>query len=412
MDVGRTLLESPDADERSGFDAVARRARRESAATLAIIGVPTLGTDKLFCVAADGDGAQALLGRSLGVVPGALCTLRQDGKSIVMESPSAVIEDVENYVPPAPPDGDEPAVGRGATLLAALGRPGEGQGVLVLVRGPGADAFSQTEIGMSEVFGSHVALALELARAHRLREQQAVFGDRDRIARDLHDLVIQRLFAAGLSMQSLRRFTDDAVALDRIATVTGELDDTIRQLRDTIYSLRGTGSTETSLSSRILRVVQDNPTVHGAARLRFAGPIDVAVGDELAGHLLAVLTEGLSNAARHSQARSVEVSVSAGLGGVELEVVDDGVGFSTPSRRGGLATMSERAAICGGRMELQSSPGNGTRLSWFVPGPAEEAEEEQPPVRNAAPGRPSPRRPRPGSGAGNPASPASRTRSS
>jgi signal transduction histidine kinase len=191
-----------------------------------------------------------------------------------------------------------------------------------------------------------------------------LFTDRERIARDLHDLVIQRLFAAGLSIQSLRRYTQDPVAHGRIAAVTTELDDTIRELRDTIYSLRTEEANE-SLTGRILRAVQDSSRSAAVRpRVAFSGPVDEAVPENVAAHLLPVLSEGLSNAIRHSEADKIQISVSAEPERVELLISDNGKGFNKPERISGLANIRRRADLLGGRCTIESAPGNGTTVKW------------------------------------------------
>ncbi len=386
-DMGRDLLK-PDGDNL--LELVARRALRVSGARLAVVGYPADGS--LYCLAAVGDGGDDLLGRTVRVNPGALTAVRTTGLSSV--EPSLPVRSPEVQL-----------AATGPTLVAALGPIGDGQGVIMLSRAVGADTFSRTDREMSAVFGAQVSLALELATAHRMREEQAVLGDRDRIARDLHDLVIQRLFAAGLSMQSLRRFTNDPVALDRISAVTTELDETIRELRDTIYSLRGMDQTAGTLSSRILGVVKDGSDgLSFTPRIRLSGPLDsAALTEDLRGNLLAVLTEGLSNACRHAGATAIDVSVDVDKGRISLVIADNGRGFSASVRRSGLENLRRRAELCAGRFTVKTVPGDGTRLRWSAP-----VGEASVGVRRRA----SSRTPRPGSDAENPASPEATTRSS
>jgi len=223
---------------------------------------------------------------------------------------------------------------------------------------------------MGSVFGAHVAMALELTRINRVREQQAVFGDRDRIARDLHDVVIQRIFAAGLSLQSIQRFTNDAKALERIAMVTEELDGTIREVRRTIHSLSGVSPTKETLNSRILSAIKEKTEwLAFSPGVNLSGPLNEDIGVLLSESLLAVISEGLSNAVRHSGATSIDVSVKVGQGQVKLRISDNGQGFSGPVKRSGLDNLKQRAKTCGGRMALSSVPGGGTRLVWSAPIP-------------------------------------------
>lgn len=361
-DMARDLPAPFDEAEETGLDLVAQRALAVSGAELVVIGFPA--EDSLYCLAAVGTGAEQLLGRTVIVRSGALAQVRTTGLSSVQPHLPLLTPNV------APGDRPDAMLREtGPTLVAALGPMGDGQGVILLSRAVGTGSFSVTDLEMSAVYGVQVALALELATAHRMREEQAILGDRDRIARDLHDLVIQRLFAAGLSMQNLRRFTNDPVALDRINSVTTELDETIRELRDTIYSLRGMSQTTGTLSSRILAVIKDAAdALPFAPRIRLSGPIDAPeVTEELRGNLLAVLSEGLSNAARHAGATTIDIAVKAEAGQVKIVIADNGRGFSELVRRSGLDNLRRRADLCGGEFTVKSAPGEGTRLRWSVP---------------------------------------------
>jgi signal transduction histidine kinase len=212
-----------------------------------------------------------------------------------------------------------------------------------------------------------------------MKEQQAVSLDRDRIARDLHDRVIQRLFAAGLSMQSLRRYTDDPIALERLSMVTVELDKTIQELRATIYSLQVGSHDPDTMSSKILTAIKEaSGGLEFSPHVRFSGPIDARLGDMLSDNLLAVISEGLSNIVRHSGATSVEITVGVDRGRVRLVMRDDGRGFRYPSRRSGLENLRQRAKLCHGRFDVRSVPGEGTRLLWSAPIPADASPAEPP----------------------------------
>lgn len=255
----------------------------------------------------------------------------------------------------------------GTALCCRL--PGEGdRRFLIIGRALGATPFTDVDREMMSVFASHVSLALELLRIHRQREQEAVFGDRDRIARDLHDLVIQRLFAAGLSIQSLRKYTPDAEALNRISAVTTELDATIRELRDTIYSLRSVPQVTPTFTSTVFSLVADAFDGHDLDPvLQLSGPLDAAVDDERADHVRAVLLEGLSNALRHAEAHAITVTLSAKGERLELRITDDGRGFENPGRSSGLANMKRRAELCAGTLSVTSTPGGGTDVRLEIP---------------------------------------------
>ena len=256
----------------------------------------------------------------------------------------------------------------GPLLVAALGRKSSECGLLILARPAGAALYLQADIQSSAVFGSRVGLALGLVRARERREEQLLSTDRDRIARDLHDLVIQRLFGAGLSMQSLRRYIPDPVAQDRISAVTAELDNTIHELRDTIYSMRTGHGQKEPLTGLIMRTIHEGiRNSEFSPKVQLTGPVDEAVPDAVVEQLLPVLSEGLSNAVRHSGADEIDITLTAGTDGVELRIADNGCGFENPLRVSGIANMKHRAVALGGECSIKSSPGRGTRLTWSAP---------------------------------------------
>ncbi|MFJ6078071.1 GAF domain-containing sensor histidine kinase [Pseudarthrobacter sp. NPDC092419] len=347
----RLITAGAPADTRT-LDQVAEAALRVSDAALAVVAVA--GVDGVLrCRSAIGE--QGLQSGQEIPSPDVVESVMETGESRLVRDPRVVL-------------GEGAAEKLGPVLVCALGRRGTGNGVLLLARPKGAASFNQADIDSSSLFGSRIGVALDLAHVNALREQNLLFTDRERIARDLHDLVIQRLFAAGLSMQSLRRYTADPVAHERIAAVTGELDDTIRELRDTIYSLRTGELDREPLTRRVLRVVQEGSRGQAVRpTVAFAGSVDSLVPEEVAGHLLSVLSEGLSNALRHSEAGAVAISVTAGGGSVDLMVEDDGKGFDPPDRESGLANMRSRAALLGGSCNIDSTPGSGTRIRWSAP---------------------------------------------
>ncbi|MHA7240344.1 sensor histidine kinase [Arthrobacter sp. TMS1-12-1] len=228
--------------------------------------------------------------------------------------------------------------------------------------------FTDVDHDMVRTFTSHASLALELLRAHRWRAQEAVFGNRDRIARDLHDLVIQRLFAAGLSIQVLRGHLTDRKALERIGTVTTELDATIREMRDTIYSLRSVPRITSTFSAGIFALVAT--TVEGHLPhpvLHLSGPLDAAVDPELADHVQGVLRESLSRALRHAAARSIMITLQAHPDRLEMGVTDDGRGLTDPSSWPGLARMQRQAELCDATLSISSTHGQGTQVLLVAP---------------------------------------------
>ncbi|MGH3355709.1 MAG: GAF domain-containing protein [Nocardioidaceae bacterium] len=259
-----------------------------------------------------------------------------------------------------------------AMLVPFTGPGGAGGALLVGSSTPQGDRWlEESDVKALRGFAAQVALALDRAQAQEDRAALAVFADRDRIARDLHDLVIQRLFATGLSLQGLARLVKDAGAAQRLGTVVDDLDETIRDIRGTIFELGRTDDVQ-DLRGQIRDVVADAEMTLGfRPRLTLQGPLDTLVPDAVRPHLLAVLVEALSNAARHAEAGHVEVRVGVkgedGTGLVVATVRDDGKGFGAQERESGLRNLRERAASVGGTFEVESAVGEGTTLQWQAP---------------------------------------------
>jgi signal transduction histidine kinase len=249
------------------------------------------------------------------------------------------------------------------------------RGALVIGRLVGRQAFDAEELDMATTFANHAAVALELADARSNEQRIILLEDRDRIARDLHDHVIQRLFAAGLGLDGLVG-TVPAPADQRIGAVVDEIDATIRQIRTSIFELRGNlGPTIGSVRTQLLGLIEEvQPMLPVEPQVIFVGPVDAVISDEVADDLLAVLREALTNIARHAGASSVRIQLSASTSEAHLEIADDGVGLRTATRRSGLANLRQRAQLRGGTMTIESpayaAPDRpGTRLHWTVPLP-------------------------------------------
>ncbi len=243
-------------------------------------------------------------------------------------------------------------------------------GVLLVVRAGTGAPFDAEDIRMVEGFAAQAALALELARARADREQLALLADRERIARDLHDHVIQRLFAVGMSLQAVTGALEEGMVLTRIDSAVDELDATIRQIRSAIFSLEVQARRQPAgTRSRVLQVANEATAALGfSPRLQFSGPIDTRVPEAVVPDLLAVVREGLSNIARHAQATTAEVRLQVGD---ELVVCisDDGRGLGPTRRRSGLRNLQARATQRGGSFDLGDVPGGGLLLRWTVPLP-------------------------------------------
>jgi signal transduction histidine kinase len=222
---------------------------------------------------------------------------------------------------------------------------------------------------MLVTFATQAGIALELAAHRRQAERVAVFEDRDRIARDLHDLVIQRLYATGMSLQGTMSLVSSQEAAGRISTAVDALDETIKEIRASIFALQTRQDTKPpGLRTRILQVADEASGILGfPPALQLDGQLDDTVPEYIAEQLLGALREALSNAARHSGATRVDVEVHAGAE-VVLLVRDNGSGMPRAlSRRSGLANLEERARKLGGTFRIESAEGRGTELDWRVP---------------------------------------------
>lgn len=235
-------------------------------------------------------------------------------------------------------------------------------------RSGGLESFHEVDPSWLERFAAQAGLALEVAQARDASQRLAVLEDRDRIARDLHDLVVQRLFGVCLGLESTSRRTNDGEAAERLTSAVDDLDATIKDIRRTIFEL-GAVQAATDIQSEVTRVVERaRRTLGFRPDLRFEGPVRTMVGADVAPDLLAVLGEALSNVARHAGATSSQVVLAVGER-IGLSVTDDGCGPSEGAVESGLANLRHRAQARGGTFEFGPGPAGGTRLVWSVPRP-------------------------------------------
>ncbi|HTK63707.1 MAG TPA: ATP-binding protein, partial [Pseudonocardia sp.] len=218
-------------------------------------------------------------------------------------------------------------------------------------------------------FATQASMAIELAEARAEQQRSAMFEERDRIAADLHDHVIQRLFATGLSLQSVTAGMVPGRGRDRVMTAITDLDDTIKQIRTSIFQLNRAPSVGGSdVRARMLEVVTTlTPVLGFEPAIRFDGVFENVLDEPVVEDLLAVLREALSNVARHAGASSVVVNATTGGGRLELEVIDNGCGLGPTTRRSGLGNLRHRAENHGGTFTLTGNEPSGTRLTWSVP---------------------------------------------
>jgi signal transduction histidine kinase len=241
--------------------------------------------------------------------------------------------------------------------------------VLLAFNRPGRPTFDRHSVTSLDAFAAQVAVSLELAERRHDATRLALLEDRERIARDLHDVVIQRLFAIGLMLEGASHSIAELDAGKRVSRAVDELDQTIKEIRTTIFGLQApTGADYASLRARTVAVVdQAVPALGFVPSLRFDGLIDTTVPDRLSDQVVAVLREALSNTARHAQASHVDVVLAVTRETMTLLVDDDGVGIEPTGRRSGLRNMEVRAETRGGRLLLIARKPSGTRVDWQVP---------------------------------------------
>lgn len=241
-------------------------------------------------------------------------------------------------------------------------------GNLYLTEKRGAPEFSAADEEVVVALAGAAGVAIENARLHEGLEQIAILSERERIARDLHDTVIQRIFATGMGLQGLVGRLEDADARDRVQQAVDELDETIREIRGTIFALE-TRDGAGSLRARILELATEATEGLGfEPRVHFDGPLDAAVSAAVGEELLKILREALSNVARHAHATFADVQVSCGSGGVTLRVADNGVGLSDHVRHGhGLDNMRARAQALRGSVTFTNRREGGLVVTWKVP---------------------------------------------
>jgi signal transduction histidine kinase len=329
---------------------VAARARELSDAAFSCIALPT-GEEHLVAEVVDGpvDLAGAVLPRH-GT---ALAAVLETGEPLLVAGP------------------DASAVLAGRPAASALLVPlGTTVGVLVVASVEGQAPLRPYLAVELRSFAAQAALALELAERRRDAEKVGLLEDRDRIGRDLHDLVIQRLFATGMRLEGIAKLVDRPELAVRLKESVDELDTTIREIRSTIYALHETPSSDSvSLRARLLEAIDAGAQVLGhTPSVQMSGLVDTTVTPEVGEDLLAVLREALSNVARHAGASAVDVVLDVS-DRVRLLVSDNGVGISPNGRRSGLANLEARAAQHGGLCNVKPLPAGGTVLEWSVPLP-------------------------------------------
>jgi PAS domain S-box-containing protein len=355
-EISRAALAGDDTGE--VLELTAARARTLTGASLAWIAVRRSASDEIVVAAADGASAGSLVGQTVPASSSLAARAMTAGQTVVVDDLTS-----DPAVLPA-----ARRVGLGPGIYFPMLAEDGPVGALVLARDPGRPTFSPGERGAAEVFASAAAIVLALGSARQSLEELRMTAEHERIARDLHDVVIQRLFALGMRLQAAERLAQGPAA-DRIRETVDSIDEVIREIRETIFDLNRRDSADPDLRQKFRALAAEVAGHLGfKPRIAFRGPIDAAVDDELAVQLLAVLREALANVGRHAQASGVDVVLSGADGEVTLTVADDGVGVcDTPTAGHGVANMASRAQQLGGKLTLTRRHPSGTLLMWSVP---------------------------------------------
>ncbi len=355
--ITRQVLAADANDANRPLQLIAEASARTAHADLATVVLPT-DDGELRVEIAVGTGAERVSGTILpmtGSLSGQVYTTGVPVHQSLSDPETAVIATVAEFE-------------LGAVVAVPLLGSTRVRGVLWAGRRRGQPAFGSEELSMAAGFANQAALAIELAEARAEQQRVALLDERDRIAADLHDHVIQRLFAAGLGLQSLAGILGPGGATDRVLATVDDLDDTIRQIRTSIFQLQQVRhSAVRGLRARLLDVAGELTAVLGfAPSLRMSGLLDT-LPDELGEDVLAVARESLTNVARHARASSAEINVAAVENRLTVEVRDDGIGPGSSGRRSGLHILQRRAESRGGNVEIQAREPAGTWLRWSVP---------------------------------------------
>ena len=355
-ETARRLMEEDD-DEHLGF--LVDRVHELADADMVCIGLRSSIENDLVIERATGTGADDLVGMSFPL------NETVAGEAIRTNEP-VLVQDVralDGY-------GFEKLSLLGNAMVIPFVLSEGGAGTLTLARLSGRPAFGERDLEMGLSFASHISVSIDRAEARLIRRRVSLLEDRSRIARDLHDHVIQRLFATGLSLQAVAAGLAPGPAQGVMEQIR-EIDASIAQIRQSIFALhRDPEVTSVSLRARILEIIdrmESRDSGGPRPRVTFLGPVDLMADASLTDDVAAVVTEALANVVRHACASTVDVVISAAAGRVTVEITDDGVGPGSSPRLSGLANLRSRATLHDGTFEMSAGPTGGTRTVWSVP---------------------------------------------
>ena len=362
QEITQVLLGEVDRTE--ALRLIARKAREVSGCDVAALLLADGRQDampSLILEVVEGIDATEIEGERILLEPGLLAETLADDSPVIVDDLAAEVGRGRSRMPA------ELAADLAYAVLVPLSSP-TGSGVLLAAqRRDATQLVTGFDVELISTFANQTALALERVRAQQDRALVAVLEDRDRIARDLHDLVIQRLFASGLQVQGALELIGRPDVRQTLTKVTDDLDSTIRDIRATIFELQHRAD-RSDLRADIRGLAKEYTATFGFAPIvDLLGPVDSAVPTELRPEVLAVVREALSNAARHAHATEVQVEVDVREGILRITIGDDGIGIGETTRRSGLRNLRERAEAHDGRLEVRPNEPHGTILQWMVP---------------------------------------------
>jgi signal transduction histidine kinase len=359
-DVTRQLLTAPSDD---ALRLVGQRVAELAEADIVTVVLPAESRDELRVAVAVGPEAETFVGLTYPIEN----TFTEE---VLRSGVPAVVADATD----TSGDGDRTVMLSqvmpvGPVMVLPLAGVQGVRGVLVVGRARGRRAFTAADVDMATNFASHASVALELADGRRDAQRMELFEDRARIARDLHDHVIQQLFASGMTLQGAAATIGDAPGVELIEKVVDSIDDAIRQIRASIFQLRPHTMLGAGLRAGVLEVVAEvTPSLGHDPHVHFAGPVDAVSDQALAAEVSAVVRESLTNVAKHAHAERASVTVAVAGALLVVTVEDDGVGVGESTRRSGLENLRCRAEGRSGTFRMEPGDGgSGTRIIWQVP---------------------------------------------
>jgi signal transduction histidine kinase len=330
---------------------IAQHAAAAAAADFAALAVP-FGADEVIVTGVTGAVTAGMMNRTAPLADSLTGQAIRSGKPRLVSGDGLVAAAAEL------------GADTGPLIVVPLAAGEQARGALLLGRLAARPGFTEADLDMAASFAGHAAVAMELARARADQITLAQAADHDRIAGDLHDHVIQELFALGMRLQGHAARTDPATA-ERVNGYVDTLDEIIKKIRTSIFGLYQPREAPAGLPARMTEIIEEHaPQLGFTAGVSFAGPLDPGPGQALAHDILAVTREALSNCARHAHATAADVSLMLQDGVITLVITDNGRGLGTPARSSGLSSMRRRAERNGGTFQLTTPAGGGTRLTW------------------------------------------------